>query len=173
MNKISCEICMDLIPLVQDQAASEDSRRAVEAHTAVCPRCRALLNGQADPEPVPTSVVTAVQKKMRYFYLLLLFLGLFLGICITQLSGRFFIVFVTPVIGMAAYGVYRWKALWLVPALLLPMYALSQLLGYWLGLLLWNPLGIFFWAALTIVFSDAGVLIAGLFHFGFRKEKTP
>ena len=33
MNEISCDVCMDLIPLVQDGIASEDSREAVEQHT--------------------------------------------------------------------------------------------------------------------------------------------
>ncbi len=42
MNKLSCEICMDLIPLVRDGAASEESREAVEAHIAECPDCRAF-----------------------------------------------------------------------------------------------------------------------------------
>ena len=30
MNEINCNVCMDLIPLVQDGIASEDSRKAVE-----------------------------------------------------------------------------------------------------------------------------------------------
>lgn len=30
MNKISCDICMDLIPLVKDGIASEDSGNAVK-----------------------------------------------------------------------------------------------------------------------------------------------
>ena len=29
MNKISCDMCIDLMPLVQDGVASEDSRNAV------------------------------------------------------------------------------------------------------------------------------------------------
>ena len=42
MNKISCEICKDLIPLVKDGIASEDSVAAVEEHIKECENCKAL-----------------------------------------------------------------------------------------------------------------------------------
>ena len=32
MNKITCDMCIDLMPLVQDGVASEDSRNAVLQH---------------------------------------------------------------------------------------------------------------------------------------------
>ena len=40
MNKIDCEICMDLIPLVKDGIASEESYKAVEEHVKECETCR-------------------------------------------------------------------------------------------------------------------------------------
>ncbi|EJX02388.1 hypothetical protein EVA_09508, partial [gut metagenome] len=45
MNEISCDICIDLIPLVEDGVASEDSRKAVEAHVANCESCREKYSG--------------------------------------------------------------------------------------------------------------------------------
>ena len=46
MNKISCDMCIDLMPLVQDGVASEDSRNAVLQHLQECPDCRALYEGE-------------------------------------------------------------------------------------------------------------------------------
>ena len=39
MTKITCEICMDLMPLVQDRLASPDSVDAVQHHLEQCPAC--------------------------------------------------------------------------------------------------------------------------------------
>ena len=39
MNKISCDMCMDLMPLVQDGVASADSIAAVKQHIENCPAC--------------------------------------------------------------------------------------------------------------------------------------
>lgn len=57
MIQITCEICMDLIPLVQDGVAAGDSVSAVEQHIQSCPQCRAMWEGQiphsADSGPDP------------------------------------------------------------------------------------------------------------------------
>ena len=42
MNEITCGLCMDLIPLVQDGIASGESRDAVERHVQSCAACRKL-----------------------------------------------------------------------------------------------------------------------------------
>ena len=36
-TKISCAVCRDLMPLVQDGVASPESEALVQAHMAVCP----------------------------------------------------------------------------------------------------------------------------------------
>ena len=43
MIELSCQICRDLIPLVQDGVASEESVNAVTAHVKSCPHCAKLL----------------------------------------------------------------------------------------------------------------------------------
>lgn len=40
---IPCGVCLDLIPLVRDGVASEESVQLVLDHTAVCPSCREAL----------------------------------------------------------------------------------------------------------------------------------
>lgn len=43
MEKISCEIIRDLLPLYNDEVCSEDSRRIVETHLEQCGDCQRLL----------------------------------------------------------------------------------------------------------------------------------
>lgn len=65
MNKISCEICMDLIPLVRDGASSGDSREAVEGHIQHCPSCRELWEGEAIPQSEGDGVLTGLIKRVQ------------------------------------------------------------------------------------------------------------
>ena len=49
MNKITCDMCIDLMPLVQDGVASCDSRSSIEGHIAHCPACKRLFNEICTP----------------------------------------------------------------------------------------------------------------------------
>ena len=76
-----------------------------------------------------------------------------------------------PVIGGLGYVLFRWKAAYRVPVLLLlahgPMNVFrlagepERLDGY----------SLLMWTAIYSVFALTGVLIAGLLHFAFRKER--
>ena len=46
MNKITCDICKDLMPLVKDGIASEDSRLAVMEHVNECETCKKLFESE-------------------------------------------------------------------------------------------------------------------------------
>ena len=54
-EKISCAVCRDLLPLVQDGVASEESAALVRRHLEGCPACRGLAGegngrkGEAEP----------------------------------------------------------------------------------------------------------------------------
>lgn len=84
MYDISCEMCMDLLPLVRDGAASSDSREAVEHHLKTCEACRAMSEGETPPEGNEQKALTKLSGKLRMFALVLLGLGLLLGICLTE-----------------------------------------------------------------------------------------
>ncbi|MGC5773960.1 zf-HC2 domain-containing protein [Paenibacillus pabuli] len=44
MNKLSCEIVRDLLPLYYDEVCSANTNEAVEAHLATCEACKAALH---------------------------------------------------------------------------------------------------------------------------------
>lgn len=48
MTKISCEVCLDLIPLVKDNVASEDSMNLVQEHIQECESCKNEFNSEVD-----------------------------------------------------------------------------------------------------------------------------
>ena len=168
MNKISCDVCMDLMPLVQDGVASEDSRGAVLGHIAECPRCRALFEGEIPAPDNAKSLLEKIQRKVQIFSAMLLMFGVFYGLMLTAGNGIFYNVLIMPAIGAIGYYLFRWKGLYLLPALLLITHLITNALGLggeyldFLTLLLWT--GIYCAAALV------GFVIAALLHFAFRKE---
>ena len=65
MNEISCDLCMDLLPLVKDGVASEDSVKAVEAHIASCESCHALFNGEIPAQIDTTKSLEKLHRRLQ------------------------------------------------------------------------------------------------------------
>lgn len=73
MNKISCNIARDLMPLVIDEVASEDSHAALHAHMADCSDCTHIFAAMEAAEPASakedTAFITFCRKLHRGFRL--------------------------------------------------------------------------------------------------------
>ncbi len=169
---IGCEICKDLLPLVGDGVASEESRAAVQAHLERCPACRALAAGALPPPPAPdgAALLRRVRRTLRGFALVVLLAGALFGMGLSGSMNMFYNSLLMPAMGAAAYYVWRWKAAAALPPLLAGMslvcWALCRGWGVEAG-----PLpGYLIWAAIYCVLALAGVAIAGLFHFALKKE---
>lgn len=85
MNEISCGLCMDLMPLVNDGVAGEDSRKAVEQHIKTCDSCRAFYGGERKAEADEEKAALKVLRKIRTASVLLLAAGVFVGLLLTEL----------------------------------------------------------------------------------------
>ena len=116
MNEISCNICQDLMPLVRDGIASEESREAVQRHTANCAACAALMG---DETPPPAANGERAFRKLRQHSRLLAALGLlfcvFFSVEITATENMFYNILLMPFIGALGYGVFRGKVLYKLP----------------------------------------------------------
>lgn len=168
MDEISCGVCRDLLPLVRDGIASEESREAVERHLETCGACRALSAGEP---PLPADMEEAFRKllrKSRTFSAMALMFGLVFGLTLTAGSRVFYNSLIMPVAGALGYGVFRWKAAYLVPALLLATHALTNLLG--LGGEVLDVWSLVMWTGIYCLLALTGTVIAGLLHFALRKE---
>ncbi len=170
MSKISCDMCMDLMPLVQDGVASEDSRRAVALHIQDCPDCAGLFDGELPPPSDARKILEKIQRKVRTFLAMLLMFGVFYGLNLTAGSGIFQNAVIMPAIGAIGYYLFRWHGLYLIPVTLLLTHFATNAMG--LGaeylmlpaLLLWT--GIYCAAALV------GFAIAALLHLFLQKGGT-
>ncbi len=172
MNEISCAICADLLPLVKDDVASEDSRQAVEQHLANCPTCRCLAEDFSPiPPPNDQRILSAIRRRLVFIALALVLCGALLGAGISGSSGMFYNVLLMPFIGAVGLLAFDKKG-WLVP------------LGVFVIVFIWTVArdsiesslivgltgGVFF-GLIYAVLCTLGVLAAALLRFALRKEE--
>lgn len=110
-NEDFCDICRDLIPLVRDNLASENSRKFVLTHIESCDECRKedeCYSAMAVDTIDEINDKKTVKKAKLYIWIgavALLLLGLFLGIDISVTGAR--LVFLVPVAAFAILSVVR------------------------------------------------------------------
>lgn len=167
MNEISCDICMDLMPLVTDGVASPDSATAVAQHIRRCPACAARFEGDL-PAPEPERILARVQSKLRILAAMALAFGMILGLSLTAGNDLFQNVIIMPLVGAIGYYLFRWKSVFLVPGLLLLTHLVTNALG--LGTEVLDMVSLVMWTAIYSGFAEAGIVIASLLHFALKKE---
>jgi len=96
MYEISCDMCMDLMPLVRDGVASPDSVAAVERHIAGCDRCRVLFHDDPLPEGDEMAGMNRAIKRVKTVSTICLWVLLLTGILLCELvmqgSSLFFLI---------------------------------------------------------------------------------
>ena len=160
MTELTCDICRDLIPLVVDGVASEESEAAVKEHVAACAECRDLYQKELERGIASLREKTADEKVLRRVRIRLAWQGMlltFAALATISISARtVFLMWALPAVGAAAYVLMRRYSL-AVPVLAgaaVLVWDRSLLSGVVMGGLL-----------------CMGIVIAALLIFAFGKEK--
>ena len=169
MIKITCDMCMDLMPLVQDGVASEDSIAAVEHHIKACPECKSMFEGRVPVPSDSSKIMKKIQRKVRLFMGMVLMFGVSFGLSLTASSELFLNSLIMPVIGCIGYYLFRWRAFYLTPGLLLVTHFFINSFGMIRGAEHLDFASIVMWSGIYSFFAIIGIIIAGLVHFAFRK----
>ena len=168
MMEITCDMCMDLMPLVHDGVASADSASAVERHIRSCPDCRALYEGKR-PDPRDSGpLLKKLTSQIRMFSSMVLMFGVLFGLMLTAGSGIFYNAIIMPLIGVVGYYLFRWRAVFEIPVLLFLTHLITNCLG--MGEEVLSLPALLMWTGLYAVFALIGVVIAALLHFALKKE---
>lgn len=177
MNKISCDICMDLIPLVKDKVASEDSQNAVINHIDKCSKCRSLFNEtNTDNHNIDDKkIISKIKKQLILISIILVILGSFIGIAITESENMFYNILIMPTIGVLSYFAIRKKSYITLVTMFVFTY-IYNLIKYLIG-------GIFdksqllscitapmLWSIIYSGLCAIGILIGFLLYIAFKKE---
>ena len=179
MSKISCDACLDLIPLVRDNVASQDSRDLVLEHIDQCQSCREELERMTSiPQGVnDRRVLQKMKKQIFYGAFAIIIIGTLIGIGLSESSGMFYNIIIFPLVGGITYLVLNRKAIYFTIGLFIFSY-IWTLIKYSidssfakdsiLNLLFAPTVLSSIYAALTLL----GVIIAFLLKFAFRKEEN-
>lgn len=180
--KTECSIVRDLLPLYIEDMVSPETANYVSAHLAECAECRAELEamkGGADLGEIeknkPADINEAkpfkrIMKRMnRQFYMLsysLIIFFIFLGFSLTGGANLMYNSLIMPVVGIFGYYVFRWKAVYKMPALLLIIDTFLCLFG----LVELDLYSAFMWTVIYSIFVFIGIAIAFLLHYALGKE---
>lgn len=172
MNKITCDMCRDLMPLVKDGIASEDSRLAVKEHIEFCEVCKKQYGGEITELDFHVDLereLVKLKRRLQIFSTMLMMFGVFFGLSLTASDDMFYNSLIMPLVGALGYVIFRWKAVYQVPLLLLIMQFLINFLGMARGMEYMPVMGVVMWVGIYTIFVELGVLVAGLLNFAFRK----
>ena len=115
MNKISCNTCLDLMPLVKDGVSSKDSKKLVEEHLLECEDCKNTYSEfkhmeVEDLEIDNDKVLGRIKKKLYSLAGLILIVGSIIGVNLTNSQNIFYNFLIMPLLGGVAYLAFEKKA---------------------------------------------------------------
>lgn len=181
--KTECSIVRDLIPLYLEDMLSIETARFVKEHLNNCQECRRELeaandvtvtsgiNHTSDRTAGDNGAFKKIMKRLnRQFnslaYSLIIFF-IFLGFGWTGGENLMYNSIIMPIVGVFGYYVFRRKAIYKVPVLLL----LIDLAVYLFQLVEIGFVDTLLWTLIYCIFVVVGIAIAGLLHFAFRREE--
>lgn len=172
MNKISCDVCMDLMPLVVDDIASDYSTALVCEHIKTCEQCRSHYAKKEIPAMEDAKVIGNIKKQVRNFLALVVILTTMFGASITGTSLVFYNIVLMPVIGGLSYTVLKKKT---YLALIFIFVTVCTTNAGWMFIdsdqFFVSLMGSIWYATLYVSASIIGVVVGWLLEFGFKKEK--
>lgn len=106
--KISCEVISDLIPLVKDNVASEETIKLVSEHIKDCEECKMELGDYNLGNTTKINdmrVVSNIKKRLFLISSTLLYIGAFIGMALNKNSSSNLIPLITILLSIVFVGV--------------------------------------------------------------------
>lgn len=177
MLNISCNVILDLIPLVKDGVASDDSTIIVNDHIKICANCKSEFETLDAINTLQSSIkdkkiISAMKRSVFTTQIIILMAGGFLGVALSNSMGMFYNFMIMPIVG--GVSVVALKRKWyMTPIVIFTIsylwIALSEIVsnGFeWIFLYS----GLYYGTIYTVLVL-LGVLIAMLLKITFKKER--
>ena len=170
MNKISCNVCLDLMPLVKDGVSSEDSKKLVEEHLLECEACRHIYSQfkyteVEDLEIDNNKVLGKIKKKLYSLAGLVLIVGSIIGVNLNNSENIFYNFLIMPLLGGVAYLAFEKKA-YLISILIFIIAFIRQAIYGYLEGYFYNMKGLFYESIpisiVFVIFFFVGIIILKL-----------
>lgn len=182
-NRITCAVCEDLLPLVEDEVASADSKEAVYAHIASCEVCRKKYSVYMGIDGVQSEkilekddwhIIEKVRNKVLFWFLIGACASMLMGglIAVTSRTMPWLIAIVFPLLCGIIYVIDRhvWKYVPWLAAFLWAVMMIVMDIGHtqnWKVTIEESMIS----ALIPVIFSYIGALTAALLKYAFKGEK--
>lgn len=173
--KIPCEVILDIMPLVVDGVASEESKQIVVEHIRECTACKALYAEMIeDSKPAgmahEKTLILRLQKKIFIREMVVLLVGMIPALfLIEQGMLMFYNIILMPFIGCLSYFNLRKKWYYTPIGIFLICFV------YEFSILLFDPSAFtsrLAYSFALMLLSILGVLIGFLLQYAFGKERS-
>ncbi|MBK5239968.1 zf-HC2 domain-containing protein [Clostridium sp.] len=174
---ISCNVILDLIPLVKDGVASDDSTIIVNKHIKACASCKSEFETLDVINPMQSSikdkkVIFAMKRSIFVTQIIILMAGGVLGVALSNSMGMFYNFMIMPILG--GVSVVALKRKWYLTPIVIFIVSylwttISEIVpnGFeWIFLYS----GLYYGTIYTVLVL-LGVLIAMLLKITFKKER--
>ncbi len=179
LMNVPCNVISDLIPLVKDGVASEESAALVHDHIKICEQCLTEYElFQTMPLEQPSlndvKIIRAIKRSMVTTQLSILIVGAILGIALTNSMGMFYNFMIMPLVGALSLVSLKKKA-YVTP---LAIFAVTYV---WQTIVLMTESDEWSWmifvggtiySAIYTGLVCFGMLIAWLLIFAIKKEEV-
>lgn len=173
MNKIDCEICLDLIPLVKDDIASEKSREAVVSHIERCESCKKIYSDGAElPQLDDKEVLKKMKKRIFWAAVAVIILLSAVSVGFGSTEYMFYNILILPVVGIISFFALKQKSCFV------PLGIILFSVVYWLirGIIGFETIPValssgVLWGIIFGGIAFAGIVIGAFCYFVFRKRK--
>ncbi|MEQ8198845.1 MAG: zf-HC2 domain-containing protein [Clostridiaceae bacterium] len=175
--KLSCDIIRDLIPLVKDGVASEDSTDIVREHILSCQCCKEEFDTFEsikfeEATIKDAKVISAIKRSIFIWRLTILLIGAAVGAALSNSMGMFYNFLIMPVIGGIGLITFKKKWYWTPVAAFVITYLWQTIKSIIMGGFELAAVysGLYYSCIYTFLVLT-GTLITALLQFELRKER--
>lgn len=173
--KISCDVILDLIPLVKDGVASDDSVAIVNEHIKGCQSCKSEFETFENTSIEQTSIrdekiILAIKRSVFITQLIILIAGAIIGVALSNSMGMFYNFLIMPIIGGISLIVFKRKWYLSPIAIFILTYLWQTIESFILDGFQWYGLyaGLYYSVIYTVLVI-VGIIITALLKFAFRR----
>lgn len=174
---ITCDVILDLIPLVKDGVASQDSTDLVNEHIKNCQGCMAEFESFESIVIEKASIrderiIFDIKRSIFITQLVILITGTIVGVALSNSMNMFYNLIIMPVIGAISFITFKRKCYFAVISVFALSYIWHSITELISGATLWITLysGLFF-SSIYAFLAAIGILIAILLKFAFKKDR--
>lgn len=175
--KLSCNVIFDLIPLVKDGVASDDSTLIVNEHIKNCKSCKVEFetfeaNNIEQTSIQDEKIIFAIKRSIFMTQFIILFIGGIIGVALTNSMGMFYNFLIMPIIGVVSFITLKRKWYFTPIVIFILTYIWQTIKMIVLYGFDWTYLySEFFYSIIYSILVSVGALIVMLLKFAFKKER--